>query len=302
LNKASTNNISKENANGIVESRLKQFFHHMLKDSKISQVDDIKGIANWYHKKDTDKKGMVSSIVDKMGNELAEHVTIPYIESLTKKLEFNTENKEISINNPVEIGLFDTDIHPYIEFGKVVSQVKVQSIKFKFHLNLITRIKKITAKRDGKDLVFDIQKLGIELKLMLIRIDIYSVNESMATNPLKAPISIGHDTLEIDHIVLSTKDSKVKFTESKQQLDENSQSIINGVVCVNCNNNNPENSVFCNRCGSKINLGPSSSIENKLKYDESMKQNNKFNDEVNQINNRDKRIKKYTSEGKPIFE
>ena len=108
--------------------------------------------------------------------------------------------------------------------------------------------------------------------------------------------------LEIDRIVLSTKDSKIKFTESKQQLDENSQSIINGVVCLNCNNNNPEKSIFCNRCGSKLDLGASSAIENKLKYNEAMQQNNKFNDEENQNNNRNKRIKRYISEGKPIFE
>jgi ribosomal protein L40E len=237
-----------------------------------------------------------------MGNEIAEHVTIPYIESLTKKLEFNTENSEISINNPVEIGLFDTDIHPYVEFGKVVSQVKVQSIKFKFHLNIITRIKKITAKREGKDLVFDIQKLGIELKLMLIRIDIYSVNEAVATNPLKAPIRIGRDSFEIDHIVLSTKDSKVKFKESKTQLNENNQSMTNGVLCLNCNNNNPENSIFCNRCGSKLDLESSNHLENKLKYNEAMQQNYNYMDEINQNYNKKKRIKRYTSEGKPIFE
>jgi len=167
---------------------------------------------------------------------------------------------------------------------------------------MITRIKKITAKRDGKNLVFDIQKLGIEIKLMLIRIDIYTVNESMATNPLKAPISIGHDTLEIDHIVLSAKDSKVKFTESKQKLDENNSVITNGTVCLYCNNNNPEKSIFCNRCGSKLDLESSSVLENKLKYNQAMQQNNKFTDEINQNNNVNERIKRYTSEGKPIFE
>ena len=104
MNRVSNNTI-KENAGVIIKSRLKQFFHTILKDSEISQLDDIKGIAKWYEKKDTDRNGMISNIIDKMGNELAEHVTIPYIESLTRKLEFNTENKEISINDPIEIGI-----------------------------------------------------------------------------------------------------------------------------------------------------------------------------------------------------
>jgi ribosomal protein L40E len=299
---STTNNISEYNADILVESKLKQFFSKLLKDSKVSHMDDIKGIASWYGKKDKDRKGMVSKIIDKMGNELAEHITVPYVESLTNKLEFNTVNKEISYNNPIEIGLFDTDIHPYVEFGKVVNQVKAQSIKFKFHLNMVSRIKKITARRDGKDLVFDIQDLGVELKLMLIRIDIYSVHESLATNPLKAPISIGKSSFKIDHIVLSSKD-KIKFAKTEQQTDEYSQTNTNGLICHNCNNDNPKESNFCNKCGSKIDLelSLSHSSTNNIKYDETTQQNNKFANEPT-TNNNIKMINRYTSEGKPVSE
>lgn len=50
-------------------------------------------------------------MLDIIGNELTQIISIPYIGLLIKKLEFKTENREISLKD-TEIGLFDTDIHP----------------------------------------------------------------------------------------------------------------------------------------------------------------------------------------------
>jgi len=234
----------------LTESSFKNCFDNILKHTSLSQLEDVKKIKEWYEYKDKDTKEKVLRVVDVIGNELTQIVTIPYLESLIKKLEFKTEKREISLKD-TEIGLFDTDIHPYVEFRHLLNGQSIHSIKFKFHINIITNIKKLTAKLIDNHPVFFIERLKIELKITLIGIETDILDKSIPINPLLKPIDLGKGKMEIDHLELFTKKSNTRNSEQSELQQELIKST-DKIECSKCYGQIPYRSIFCNQCGSKV--------------------------------------------------
>ena len=180
---------SSSNSYAALNDKLKQFLKDALRNSKFNELKDLKSVEDWHNEKKKEKKEGIFNIVDKIGNELVSQVMPPYISSLTKKIEIKSQLKQITLTD-IEIGLIDTDIHPYIEFIKLINNIKTASTKFKFHLNMVTYIKKIIIKSTNTGTILDIENMGIEIKFLLVGIEVYFQDISLPLNSLKQPITI----------------------------------------------------------------------------------------------------------------
>lgn len=231
-----------------LNEKLKDFIKEGLTNSEFYGLQNLKSLEEWYNEKKNKKKETILNIVDRMSNEIVNQVVPPYISSLIKKIEIKSQLKQITLND-IEIGLIDTDIHPYIEFIKLFNSIKTASTKFKFHFNMVTYIKKIKIKAINTELLLDIEKMGIEIKFSLVGIEVRFQDISLPLNSLKEPITIANSKIEI-------KNLSFPFSKTNVQRNYGKDSIVKQIknICRNCQNNNPFGSNFCNKCGSELSI------------------------------------------------
>ncbi len=237
---------SSSNSYAILNDKLKQFLKEALRNSKFNELKDIKSVEDWHNEKKKEKKEIIFNMVDRISNELVNQVIPPYISSLTKKIEIKSQLKQITLTD-IEIGLIDIDIHPYIEFIKLINNIKTASTKFKFHLDMVTYIKKIKIKSTNTGPILDIENMGIEVKFLLVGIEIHFQDIALPLNSLKEPITITNGKIEIKHLSFPFSKSNAEGNYAKDTIVNQMESI-----CKNCHNNNPPGSNFCNKCGSKL--------------------------------------------------
>jgi len=237
---------SSYNSHVDLNEKLKHFIKEALTNSEFNGLQDLKSIEEWYNEKKNKKKETILNIVDRMSNEIVNQVIPQYISSIVKKIEIKSQLKQVELTD-IEIGLIDADIHPYIEFIQLFNNIKTASTKFKFHLNMVTYIKKIKIKPTNTELLLDIEKMGIEVKFLLVGIEVRLQDVSLPFNSLKEPITMANGKIEIKQLSFS-------FNKSNSEGNFRTDTIINHEknICKNCHNDNPIGSNFCNKCGSNL--------------------------------------------------
>ena len=259
----SSGNYPYSYADSKLQETLRWVFGFAFQGNKaFEQSEPVKAISNWYketkeykaeRKEDGDNKhAILSSISNRIINELIEHVEPYYKDTIIQNIGINTHFIEGGAKMNCNIDF--VSIKPFVKFVKKVDGKETASATFRFQLDSSVYISKLQIHSNsigagGKSI--DIDKLGVKLELTLLQV----VMSSMPDTSFKRPIKLVSKKFEIKNISFHLGRSANGKNEAGTLNSLGSvakQKTQASIICQKCGNQNPSKFNFCNVCGSSI--------------------------------------------------
>jgi hypothetical protein len=215
---------SSSNSDRKLEEKLRWSFGFAFdKNKEFEQLEGVKTIADWYkegkeykeeRQKDGDNKHTILSLIaNRIIDQLVKHVEPYYKDSIINSIGVNTHFKKDDTKMNFNVGFIS--LKPFVKFVKQVNEQDVTSATFRFQLDTSIDINKLeihasSAPATIGDKSIDIEKLGIEMKLSLLQLNISSMRMPVPVITLNQPIKLLNIKFEIDNLSFSIKHSSAK--------------------------------------------------------------------------------------------
>jgi hypothetical protein len=175
-------------------------------NEKFAKLKEIKDVVSLYREAEKDPHMMVSSIANKMIDEILKQVYPYYKDTIIENIGAKTQFKEGSILIDFNIGLIP--IKPYVEVIKEIGQgTKVYSIKFLFQFDTNTFVNKLQIRSDRVGKYIDIEALGIEVKVSLLRISMYYFQTSRSFTCFEGSLKLVNKRLTVNNLSLYKREN-----------------------------------------------------------------------------------------------
>lgn len=181
-------------------------------EEKFRKLKDAKTLIDCYKKtkeynQQIEEQGILSFIVNKIIEELLNHVEPYYIGSIVRNIEIQTHIKKdegtVEINAKID---FDASLKPYVEFTIEINKKESYSVKFTFQIETIAHMKKLrftTNTEKGKSI--HIEKIGIKIELFLLQIEFSDLITYRSDISFSKKMKLGSKNFEIHDLSLYTK-------------------------------------------------------------------------------------------------
>jgi hypothetical protein len=178
-------------------------------EEKMRKQKDVKTLIDLYkttreYKQQVNEQGILSSIVNKMIQELLKQVEPYYIGSIVKNIEIQTRIKKeegtVEINSKIDL---KASLKPYVEFTIEINGTKSFLVRFTFQIETsahVTKLKFTKNADEGKSI--HIEKLGINMELFLLHIEFSDLEASSSDISLDKKMKLGSKSFEIQDLSL----------------------------------------------------------------------------------------------------
>jgi hypothetical protein len=174
------------------EQKLKEALRNSLSlvltenEDTINNVNDIKTVALWYREAKEEPNRIPSIIVNKIIQELLDHSTGYFIDTIAEKIEIqcqiNAQQEEVKGNLRLNL----ISLKPYVEFIKVVDEKEVPPpLRFTFKINIDGTLEGLkfyrsiiaapTTMGEGRRGEISLDKFSFDLTISIIKLPAFNL-------------------------------------------------------------------------------------------------------------------------------
>jgi hypothetical protein len=199
-----------------LREKLRQSFRASFNESKeFEGLQGVNVISDWYKEAKEakneegayNKRVILSTVANKASDELVKQVEPFYEGTIIKNVGIRTQFKEGGVDSSFNIELIS--VKPFVKFVKQVDGQEFASVRFVFQLDTTLFVDKLQVRNNSQAKSIKVQKLGIELSLLLLQITI-SVTLGIPVISVVQPIKLGSRKFEINDLMLYSRQSRFK--------------------------------------------------------------------------------------------
>jgi len=191
-----------------IDHIFEHFFRQAIEENrKFCKLDSVTTVCNWYQKTNEfsqavrgGKRSVAEYVANKIVGKLLKDIDTYYLQNLLNLIGFKTKFKhgavEVDFRTPL------ASVRLFTRFIKEANQNDICSVNLRFSLNMATFISKLRVKYTQNNRAIEIERLGIDLALVLEEVTILYCDTMKQELSLDRPINLAHKQFEIKDLVL----------------------------------------------------------------------------------------------------
>jgi hypothetical protein len=209
----------------------------------LRKLKDVKTLGDFYKKTreygQQDRYGILSTIVNKIIQELLDQVEPYFIGPIIKKVDVETRFKKegvVEVNSNIDFG---APLNLFAEFVVEVNGKESYSVKFTFQIDTSANMTNLRIISNAHSIdSIDIEALGVTIKLYLLQIEFSDKISGWSEFSLNKQMKLGEKSFAIHNLSLYAESSDNKNSDE--------------IACSKCNTINSPGSTICISCSSNL--------------------------------------------------